>query len=113
MEIPESEQEEGDGEEQEDAPHGLRQPEADDPKHAGKHAPEEQDESSGNRWRSFEPTGADAPLQQGEPPPKHAVGGEGDHAEGVAGLELADARHQLGEASEGKGKRHYRGYGLG
>ena len=54
----------------------------------------------------FEPACADCPLEQREPPPEEAVGGEGDHAEGVAGLELEDAGDDLGDASVSEGEGH-------
>ena len=44
-------------------------------------------------------------LQEGEPPPEEAVGGEGDHAEGVAGFELEDTGDELGDSTVGEGER--------
>ena len=52
--------------------------------------------------RRFEPTGSDGPLQEGKPPPEEAIGGESDHAEGVAGAELEDAGDDLGDAAIGE-----------
>ena len=111
-EVAPGEQEERDPEQQEDAPDRLAEAEGDDPEQQGEDAPEQQDDAArGGGW-CFEPAGANGPLQQSEPPPEEAVGGEGDHAEGVAGFELEDAGDKLGYATIGKGQRHDSGDGF-
>ena len=60
----------------------------------------------------LKPAGADRPLQEREPPPEHGVGGEGEHAEGVADFELEDAGDELGDAAIGEGEGHDDGDGL-
>ena len=69
--------------------------------------------ATGGGGRSVEPACADGPLQEGEPPPEEAVGGEGDHAEGVAGFELEDAGDELGDSAVGEGQGHDDGDGPG
>src|SRR5438067_11257318 len=91
MEVAERQQEEGEGEQEEDAPHGFGEAEADDPEQTSEDAPHQQDETSSGSGGRFEPAGSDGPLQQGEPPPEHAIGDEGDHSEGVARREVEDA----------------------
>ena len=51
-------------------------------------------------------------MQESEPPPEEAVGGEGDHAEGVAVFELEYAGDELGDASVGEGERDDDGDGF-
>jgi hypothetical protein len=77
-----------------------------------KTAPHEEDGAAGDGRRGLEPAGADGPLQEGEPPPEEAVGGEGDHAEGVAGFEFEDAGDELGDSAVGEGEGDDGGDGL-
>ena len=51
-------------------------------------------------------------MQEGEPPPEGAVGGEGDHSEGVAGAELENSSDDLCQSSVGEGQGDYDRNGL-
>jgi hypothetical protein len=112
-EVSPGEEEEGDPEEKKDAPDGLAGAEGDDPEEEGEDTPHQQGDGHGGGGRSSEPAGSDGPLEEGKPPPEEAVGGEGDHAEGVAGLELQHTGDELGDPSVGKGQRDDDGDRLG
>lgn len=113
-EVARGEQEEGDPEQEEDAPDGLVGAEGDDPEQEGEEAPGGEGGADGRtgRGRRLEPAGAKAPVEEGVPPPEGAVGGEGDQAEGVAGLEFEEAGDELGEATVGEGERDDDGGGV-
>ena len=110
-EIACGEEEEGDPEEEEDAEDGFAGAEGDDPEQEGEDAPQEEDRGDSGGGCRLEPSGADGPLQEGKPLPEKAVGGEGNHAEGVARAELEDAGDDLGDASVGESEGNHHGHG--
>ena len=106
-EVAPCQQEEGNPQQQKDAPHRLAQAKADNPHQQREDAPHQKHRSSGGRWRGLHPARADRPLQQCEPPPEHPVRTEGDHAKGIACLELQHSGNQLCQSAVGKGQRHH------
>ena len=76
-------EEEGDPEQEEDAPDRFVRTEGYDPEQEGEDSPHQECDGYGGGGWSFEPACTDGPSQEGEPPPEEAVGGEGDHAEGI------------------------------
>jgi hypothetical protein len=104
-EVSSRKKEERDPEQKKNAPRAFAQVEGHDPQQKGKHAPHQQSEGHSRGGWSLQPAGADRPLHEGEAPPEEAIRGEGNHAEGVAGLELQYACDELGDSavSEGQG----------
>src|ERR1700738_216735 len=87
-EVPSRKKEERDPEQKKNAPHASAEPETHDPQQKSKHTPHQQSNGDSRSRRNRQPARPDRPLHEGEPPPEEAVRREGDHAEGVARLEL-------------------------